>query len=217
MQPTQEQSPSPQPISNIPPSFKPKETPKSILSTLLIIGSAILVAVLLITFVFRPYLVDGPSMQPSLHNNDRLIVWKLPRTIARITGNAYIPNRGDVIIFTERGLVGLNGLEEEQLVKRVIGLPGDRVVISDGTVTIYNKQHPKGFNPDTTMPYGQGKNLLIEGSDSFDVTVQSGQVFVMGDNRNNSRDSRVFGPVVASDIVGKLVLRIFPLSDAQAF
>src|SRR5580698_6529783 len=75
-----------------------------ILSTLFVIAAALALALLLITFVFQSYQVDGPSMQNTLQNNDRLIVWKVPRTLARITGDAYIPNRGDIIIFNESGL-----------------------------------------------------------------------------------------------------------------
>src|SRR5580692_1727056 len=73
-------------------------------STLGIIAAALVVAVLIISFVFRSYQVDGPSMQDTLMNNDKLIVWKVPKTWADITGHQYIPQRGDVIIFTETNL-----------------------------------------------------------------------------------------------------------------
>src|SRR4051812_44885793 len=89
------------PADNTPP---PKITDKSlgeVLSTLGVLVSALLVAFGLIVFVFQSYQVSGPSMQPSLHDQDRLIVWKLPRSWARVTHHDYIPNRGDVIIFTQ--------------------------------------------------------------------------------------------------------------------
>lgn len=185
-------------------------------STIGIILAAILVAIFVMFFIFRSYQVDGPSMEPTLQNNDRLIIWKLPRTIARVTGHTYIPNRGDIIVFAEPGLTTDDG-STKQLIKRVIGLPGDRVVIKNGQVAVYNKEHPQGFNPDTTMPYGHGLNLRIDPDENVDETIQKDEVFAMGDNRNNSLDSRVFGPVQANNIVGKLVLRIFPLESAKTF
>lgn len=188
-----------------------------VISTIFVIISAIAVALLLVTFVFRPYVVDGPSMEPSLQNNDRLIIWKIPRTWAMLTNSDYIPNRGDVIVFTERGLVSGNGSSEEQLIKRVIGVPGDTVVIENGIVTVYNEENPDGFQPDTTMPYGEGIDLTVNENETVNMTIQEGEIYVMGDNRDNSRDSRMFGAVSADDIVGKLVLRIFPIDQVKVF
>src|SRR5687768_5773533 len=81
-----------------------RESLRSILSTISILIMAPLIALFLITFVFQSYLVDGPSMETNLYNNDRLLVWKVPRTWARITGNDYIPKRGDIVVFTEPNL-----------------------------------------------------------------------------------------------------------------
>lgn len=138
--------------------FKPKRHHSrviDILSTFFVIVVALVLALLLITFVFQSYQVDGPSMENTLQNNDRLIVWKVPRTLARLTGHPYVPNRGDIIVFNESGLAAYGQVNTKQLVKRVIGLPGDRVIIKNGSITIYNKQHPNGFDPDTTLPYGR--------------------------------------------------------------
>src|SRR5579871_2481215 len=66
-------------------------------STVLILGMAVFVAFLIIAFVFRSYEVDGPSMESTLQNSDKLIIWKVPRTVSDITGHPYIPNRGDII------------------------------------------------------------------------------------------------------------------------
>ena len=186
----------------------------SILSTLMILLIAPVIAILLTAFVFQSYQVDGPSMQNTLHNNDRLIVWKMPKTWSRITKHAYIPNRGDIIVFTEPKLSDFGQDPNKQLIKRVIGLPGDRVVVKDGIVTVYNAQHPDGLHPDTDLPYHR------EGTDTagdLEVTVAKGQVFVLGDNRENSLDSRAFGVVDAKDIVGKLVVRLLPLGDMKRF
>lgn len=203
------------PMEHDPRSSKPKRK-ESPLTTIFVIVAALGMSLLITMFVFRSYQVDGPSMLTTLHHNDRLIIWKLPRTIARVTGNAYIPNRGDIVVFSENGLTAPDGNTKE-LIKRVIGVPGDRVVIKDGTLTVYNNEHPDGFSPDTSMPYGKNLDLSIDKEEKVDQTIGADQIFAMGDNRDNSLDSRAFGPVDASDIVGKLILRVYPLSDAEAF
>lgn len=184
-------------------------------STIGVLIAALLVALGLIAFVFQSYQVDGPSMQQTLHNNDRLIVWKLPRTWAKITGHPYIPKRGDIIIFTESGLANYGQENTKQLIKRVIGLPGDRVVVANNTITIYNKQHPDGFQPDKTLPYGV--NITEPAQQEVDYTLGKDQLFVSGDNRTNSLDSRFFGPINAKQVIGKLVLRVLPLNDIEKF
>ena len=190
---------------------------KSTLSTIAILLSAPLIAILLTAFVFQSYQVDGPSMQNTLHNNDRLIVWKLQKTWSNITHHQYVPNRGDVIIFTQAGLNEYgDSVNSKQLVKRVIGLPGDHVVVKNGTVTVYNTAHPNGFQPDATLPYGQN-GAIPNTADNVDVTLAADQLFVCGDNRGNSLDSRIFGPIKTSQVIGKLVVRILPLSDAKRF
>lgn len=186
---------------------------KSVVSTVLIIVSAPLIALLLINFVFQSYEVDGPSMESTLQNGDRLIVWKVPRTIAKIQKKDYIPARGDVIVFTKKGLYEDGTGGDKQLIKRVIGLPGDRVVVSDGVITIYNEEHPDGFNPDQSGLY----EITQPTGGNVDITVEEGQVFVSGDNRGNSLDSRIFGPIPASDIIGKLEFRIFPFQNFEQF
>lgn len=189
---------------------------RNFLSTIGVIAAAILFAMVLTGFVFQSYQVDGQSMETTLQHKDRLIIWKTPRTVARITGNDYIPNRGDVIVFNELGFASPNGATK-QLIKRVIGVPGDRVVIENGELTIYNKEYPDGFNPDKTMPYGENTDLSMNPNDQVDDQIGANELYVMGDNRNDSLDSRIFGPIEAHDIVGKLVIRIFPLNNAKAF
>ena len=178
---------------------------------------AFLVAICLISFVFQSYQVDGPSMETTLQNQDRLIVWKTARTWAKITGHDYIPNRGDVIVFVENGLSQYNDTNSKQLIKRVIGLPGDRVVVKNGKITIYNSEHPSGFDPDQTLPYGEhGKHIPFT-SGNIDVELSDGQLFVCGDNRPDSLDSRTFGYINADQVVGKLVVRVFPLNKVKTF
>lgn len=187
---------------------------KSIVSTLLILISAPLIAIALTVFVFQSYEVDGPSMEPALQDNDRLIVLKLPRTWAKITGDPYVPHRGDIVIFNARGEFSFDPSYNKQLVKRVVGLPGERVVIRDGKVTVYNRQHPGGFNPDESLPYGK---TIRNTSGNNDIVVPDNEVYVLGDNRANSLDSRALGPVPVNDIVGKLGIRLFPISKIKKF
>ena len=187
-----------------------------VLSIILIFAVAGTLAFALIAFVFQSYQVDGPSMENTLQNNDRLIVWKVPRTWARLTGSQYVPNRGDIIIFNEDNLAEFGQPSIKQLVKRVIGLPGDRVVVSGGVVTIYNKEHPEGFQPDKTLPYGQ-EHAMPYTSGDIDLTLDNTHIFVCGDNRTDSLDSRAFGPVALDNIIGKLVLRMYPLNTLERF
>ncbi len=188
---------------------------KSVLSTISIIISAVVFALLLTAFVFQSYEVDGQSMQSTLQNRDRLIVAKLPKTWARLTGHDYIPNRGDVIVFNTTAVRdGAADTGTKQLIKRVIGLPGERVVVKDDVITVYNNEFPEGFNPDKTGGWGD----VIHGtSGNVDLVVGKGEVFVCGDNRSNSYDSRELGAIPSKDIVGKLLLRIYPLSTAEVF
>jgi len=187
---------------------------RNALSTIAIFIAAPLIALFLTMFVFQSYEVDGPSMQTTLQNHDRLIVLKAPRTLSRLTGHAYVPNRYDVIVFIKHNLVEYGVAEDKQLIKRVIGLPGDRVVVSDGVITIYNVEHPNGFKPDQSAPYGK---VIQTTPGNIDITVQPGQIFVCGDNRVNSLDSRTFGPIPISDVVGKLVIRVWPIKNAESF
>jgi signal peptidase I len=175
--------------------------------------SALLLAFGLISFVFQSYQVSGPSMQTTLHDKDHLIVWKVPRTWARITGHAYVPKRGDVVI-VHKNLAAYGDPGVNEIIKRVIGLPGDRVIVKNGVVTIYNKAHPKGFDPDRTLAYGKA---IGSTSGDIAVTLRANQIYVCGDNRGDSEDSRFFGPVATNDVVGTLALRVLPLNTAQLF
>lgn len=188
---------------------------KSVISTLLIFIAAPVIAVLLTAFVFQSYEVDGPSMQNTLQNRDRLIVWKFSKTISKLTNNDYIPKRDDVIIFVKKDMFEDGTGSEKQLIKRVIGLPGERVVVADDRITVYNKEHPDGFNPDLNHKYS---GFIVKPTPgNIDLVLKEGQVFVSGDNRTNSLDSRFFGPVSADDIVGKMVLRIYPFNSFESF
>ncbi len=164
-------------------------------------------------FLARTYVVDGQSMESTLQNGDRLIIDKIPRSLAMITGHDYIPHRGDIIVFDQPGLV-FGSDTKKQLIKRVVGLPGERVVVNDGLLIIYSKTFPGGFEPDKTGLY-QIQTPSTAGK--VDITLGDGEIFVCGDNRGNSEDSRYFGPVKADQIIGKLWLRFLPLGKTQQF
>lgn len=182
-------------------------------STIGILLLALFFSLFIISFVFRSYAVDGKSMQPTLQNADKLIIWKVPRTIARLSGNAYIPNRGDVIVF-DQDVTACGSSGSKQLIKRVVGLPGDRVVVASSVITIYNTANPTGFQPDKTLPYG---GHIQSTSGNVDLKLPAGQIFVAGDNRPDSCDSRFFGPVKADYIIGKLAVRVLPITQAKLF
>ncbi len=189
---------------------------KEVLSFAAVIGLALLFAFLITSFVFRSYAVDGPSMEPTLQNNDKLIIWKVPRTWARITGNQWVPKRGDIVVFNESNLSVCGQTGTKQLIKRVIGLPNNKIVIKNGTVTVYDKNHPKGFRPDQTLGFNKS-HFLQPTTPNETIQLNSHQLFVMGDNRPISCDSRRFGPINTNQLIGQLVLRILPLSKAKLF
>jgi signal peptidase I len=171
------------------------------------------VAVVLIlhNFVFQAYHVLGTSMVPTLHETDYLIISKLGYTgtlIERTLGQnkPYIPARGQIIVFH------YPKDPTKVFVKRVIGLPGDHIVIKNGTVTIYNKQHPAGFSPDIKYEPKDATTLI-----DTDETVEQGNLFVMGDNRTpgGSYDSREWGELPSSYIIGNAVLRLLPLDQVR--
>jgi signal peptidase I len=191
-----------------------KEGIKSIISTIAILIIAPLIALCLTAFVFQSYEVDGPSMESTLQNHDRLIVYKLPRTIAKITRNQYQPKRGEIVIFTRKDGLEFGNSKPRQLVKRVIAVAGERVVVKDGIVTVYNKEKPEGFSPDQIAEYGK---VIGQTDGIVDLVVPEGTVFVCGDNRPESLDSRAFGPVNLDDLVGRLSLRVYPFNKGQSF
>jgi signal peptidase I len=207
--------PSPAPAGQpVPPEEDDHDGLRSILSTIGLFLLAPIIALSIAAFVIQSYQVDGQSMETTLQDHDRLIVDKAQRTWARLTHHHYLPNRGNIIIFNQAGLPDAGSSTEKQLIKRVIGLPGERVVVKDGNVAIYNSEHPNGFNPDTATGYKISAKYT---PGSVDLTVPKDSIFVLGDNRTNSEDSRYFGPVKLDNIVGKLLLRLLPLDKLQKF
>jgi signal peptidase I len=158
---------------------------------------AVALALVIRFFIATPYIVSGASMEHTFENHDYLI-------IDRITYDISSPQRGDVIVF------GLPQEPSRDLIKRVVGLPGETVEISGNTptVTITNAEHPQGFTLDE--PYLTAENY--GGATNIKVTLGADQYFVLGDNRKVSADSRLWGILPRRDIVGRVLLRLFPFT-----
>jgi len=150
-------------------------------------------------FLFQPFVVTGDSMRPNFQNGDYLIIDEISYRFRE-------PHRGDVIVLR------FPNDESQFFIKRIIGLPNDRVVIENGKVKIYNSEHSQGFVmeeqylPSNNLTYG-----------NLDLTLDKDDFFVLGDNRLSSSDSRIWGTLPQRDIVGRVFLRIFPLPRLQAF
>ncbi|MCX6779636.1 MAG: signal peptidase I [Candidatus Magasanikbacteria bacterium] len=150
-------------------------------------------------YLFKPFYVKGASMEPTFLDHEYLIIDELSYRL-------HAPTRGDIIVFK------YPNNQQEYFIKRIIGLPGERVKISENKVTIYNSEHPEGLLlNEIYIP----KNVVTEGE--VNTTLSKDQYFVMGDNRENSFDSRRFGKVDASLIVGRTWLRGWPLNRVQIF
>ncbi len=166
-------------------------------------------------FIFRSFNVEGPSMEQTLYTGDRLIVNRIPVTVAQLQNKSYVPKRGQVIVFKNPQYVP--GLGEEYIVKRVIAFPGERVVLEDGQYTVFNDAHPEGFNPDELS----GENLQDKyTSGEVDTTVSDDTLFVSGDHREDSysKDSRNgLGLIPYYDVIGPVSVRIFPFDKIRTF
>jgi signal peptidase I len=173
------------------------EAPSSLL--IWIIGIIILVK-LIQSFLIQPFIVDGASMLPTYHNQEFLLVDKLSYRV----GN---PHRGDIMIFKLYENTN-NPYEGKHLIKRVIGLPSERVVIKNGVTTIYNKENPEGFILEESYVTYTEKNK------DADVSLDENHYFVMGDNRAQSYDSRDWGALDSSQIKGQVLFRIYPFKQA---
>lgn len=187
---------------------------KDVISVTVFIICVVVGTIFINTFVFRSFNVVGPSMETTMYTGDRLIVNRLPITWSQVQNKDYLPERGQVIVFKNPRYSA--GVGDEYIVKRVIAFPGERVVLQDGRFTVYNVQHPAGFDPDELF---KGEPGAVT-SGEVDSVVPSGELFVAGDHRdgNYSHDSRNgLGTVPLYDIVGPVSARIFPFNKMRFF
>ncbi len=169
-----------------------------ILKTVVIV---LVIALVIRYFLIQPYIVDGSSMEPNLHNHEYLIVQKVDYAL-------HTPGRGDIIVFRYPKDPSLN------YVKRIIGLPGDRVVVANGKVSIFNNNYPSGLQlKEPYLPPGQLTTVNGDGRE-YSWVVDANDYFVMGDNRDHSDDSRSWGFVPKANIVGKVWVTVFPFNEA---
>ena len=165
---------------------------KEILSWVFYIAFVLVLTWVIITFVGQRTRVDGRSMMNTLHDGDNLIVEKLSYRFSD-------PKRFDIIVFPPTG-------KKEYYIKRIIGLPGETVQIDEnGNIYINGELLEENYGAETIQNPGRAANPITLGDDEY---------FVMGDNRNNSKDSRSeeVGNVKRSQIIGRAWLRIWPLN-----
>ena len=162
------------------------------ISKVVIISLAIIVPVRY--FLIQPFFVNGASMEPQFHDGEYLIVDELSY---RITD----PKRGEVIIFK------YPKDPSQYYIKRIIGLPGEKIKINQEKITIFNSENSDGFTLDES-------NYLLDGKKrdfSMETKLSDGEYFVMGDNRRASSDSRTWGALPENFIIGRAWIRAWPL------
>ena len=192
---------------------------KDVFGILLFILCVLVGTLLINTFIFRTFNVLGPSMETTLFTGDRLIVDRLPVTWAQLQNKAYVPERGQIIVF-KNPLYSAANSNDEYIVKRVIAFPGERVVVKDGILTVYNQEHPGGFLPDSAQSKDSGSHPGSPTSGDVDTVVPDNSLFVAGDHRvgDYSFDSRSgLGFIPYYDVVGPVNLRIWPFDKLRTF
>jgi signal peptidase I len=149
-------------------------------------------------FVAQPFIVSGASMENTFHDGSYLIVDQISYYLDD-------PKRGDVVIFR------YPRDPSKFFIKRVIGLPGDRVIIEGDVIKIYNEEHPQGIILDE--PYVDN----MEPSPNIEEKLGEGEYYVMGDNRDASSDSRIWGVLTRDKIIGRAFLRLYPVDEIGVF
>ena len=209
---------------------------KDVISLVIFVAAVVLGALFIDHFVYRSYNVVGRSMENTLHQNDRVLVNRLAVSMAHLAGHEYVPERGQIIVFAaeDKELVksykalGVSNpmtcneptnTDEKYIIKRVIAFPGERVVVKDGVLTVYNEEHPDGFVYDEEYRSGdEGPKTQVDGD--IDMVVPEGELFVSGDNREGSYswDSRNgLGTIPYCRIVGPVFFRLFPFDKMRGF
>ena len=168
---------------------------RTALEWVVLIACALLVAFVVKTFIFQAFYIPSESMVPTLEVGDRVLVNKLSYRM-------HDPNRGDVVV-----LKTIEGAGERDLIKRVIGLPGETLEYRNCVVYIDGKELIEPYLDPTVVTPTQC------GGGQPPITIPADQVFVMGDNRGGSKDSRNIGAIQYSDLLGRAFVIIWPTSD----
>lgn len=171
---------------------------KPVVEILKVIVGVFVVAVIIRIFLFQPFIVDGSSMEPNFHNNEYIVVEK-------ISYHLHAPRRGDVIVLQYPGNL------TEDYIKRIIGLPGETLKITNGHVYVDGNEISESY-----LQSGQLTTISGNPQGDFQVTLGPTQYFVMGDNRDHSSDSRDWGLLDRSLIVGRAAIVLYPTSDLHA-
>lgn len=169
-----------------------KDVRRQVVEWVVLIACALAIALVIKTFVFQAFYIPSPSMVPTLEVHDRVLVNKLSYHLHPV-------HRGDIVVF--KAPPGVESADIQDLVKRVIGLPGDTVEGRGGHIYIDGRLLKESYLPAGT----ESKTFGPE-------HVPAHSYFVLGDNRPSSKDSTVFGPISRSLIVGRVFVRIWPLS-----
>ncbi len=187
---------------------------KSFLKELVIVVAISLVIVLPIRFfIAQPFIVSGDSMDMTFANRQYLIVDQFTYKFVSE------PKRGEVVVFRvpEEALALSNYALDKRMyfIKRIIGVPGDTVEVNGNDVTLYNTENPEGIKLKEEYVYID--KMIPTRNVNLKVTLKSDEYFVMGDNRNNSSDSRFWGPLKRSSITGRPIIRLFPFTKIGIF
>ncbi|MCL5411857.1 MAG: signal peptidase I [Patescibacteria group bacterium] len=165
----------------------------------IVIALAIFVVVYL--FLLQPHQVRGHSMDSSFSDGEYILTDKISYRFGK-------PERGDVVVFKAPKN------QDYDYIKRIIGLPEERVKVSKGSVYIYNDKNPSGVKLEE--PYLDKGTITVEGAwakEDKEITVKPDQYFVLGDNRSHSSDSREWGLVPKENIIGRAWLRYWPINE----
>lgn len=175
---------------------------RSLIDWMVVVVVALGAALLIRMFVFQQFYISGPSMQTTLFNDNRVLVNKLSYHLHGI-------HRGDVVVF-DRVTTTAGSVNHDDLIKRVIGLGGDTVEIKKCVVYVNGDAlTEKYLNKDDLAQTDLANRCRVVNMDK--KTVPDGQIFVMGDNRPESYDSRMFGPIDEDLVVGRAFMVVWPL------
>ncbi len=171
--------------------------------TVKIIIISLLIIIPVRYYLIQPFYVKGASMEPNFYDHEYLIINEILYRFSE-------PERGDIVVFR------YPKNPSDFFIKRVVGLPGEKLVIANGEVKIYNTQNPDGYVLDESSYLEPG----VKTSGTFgeiEITLADNEYYVLGDNRASSLDSRSFGPIKRTDIIGKTWLRGWPFNRFTVF